>query len=291
MIKKFGFVATMVLSGVISTSSLAQNYYDPGYFQNNNQGYGGYGYTQSYNYPQSYGYYTQQAPQYARPQAMQPKNNKPAENTQKTKSQRGVGTVSVGADYVLGYFKFNSKEYNLGKVINSGSDYIFDTNEFEQENNSVSFNLGWRPFKFIGIEAYYLSSLKSTKKGNFLSNTYYPEFEIAEQEVSYQSYGVDILGYYTINDYIEFIASIGVGKYEVEGDVTISAKDIGVSPNIIRQKSKSFEEAVTAYRIGGGVQLWLSRHVSMRLMGRWTKLGGDIADYITEVNVGIRYHF
>ena len=290
MIKKYSFVASLILAEVIPTLALGQNYYAPEYFQNNSQRYANYGYTQNYSYPQNYGYYTQQAPQYPQPQLMQA-NNKNTVNAQKAKDKRGVGTVSIGADYVLGYFKFNSKEYNLGKVINSGSDYIFDTNEFEQENNSVSFNLGWRPFKFIGIEAYYLSSLKSTKKGNFLSNTYYPEFEIAEQEVSYQSYGVDILGYYTINDYIEFIASIGVGKYEVEGDVTISAKDIGVSPNIIRQKSKSFEEAVTAYRIGGGVQLWLSRHVSMRLMGRWTKLGGDIADYITEVNVGIRYHF
>ena len=54
--KKFCFVATVMLSGVMAASALAQNYYDPGYFQNNSQGYSANNYNQNYNYPQNYGY-------------------------------------------------------------------------------------------------------------------------------------------------------------------------------------------------------------------------------------------
>lgn len=295
--KKISFVATLIISGVISTSSLAQNYYDSGYFQSENQGYANYGYSQNYNYPQNYGYqqnygyYPQQTSQYSQSQKTPKNKSKVANQSQNAKSRRGIGTVSIGADYVLGYFKFESNEHNLGELISGGGDYTFDTNEFERRNNSVALSFGWRPFKYIGIEAYYLTSLKETKNDNFWSKTSYTEFETSEQEVSYKSYGIDLLGYFQINDYIDFIASIGVGKYDVEADVTVSARNVGVPPNIIRSESKKFEDSVTAYRIGGGFQVWLSNHISMRIMGRWIRLGGEFADYVTEVNAGVRYHF
>ncbi|MBR1948177.1 MAG: hypothetical protein IKA30_00110 [Alphaproteobacteria bacterium] len=293
--KKVSFVMTLIISGVISTSALAQNYYDPGFYQNDGYGYnnGGYAYQQGYNYPQNYGYYFQQ-PNRQQPSqyyAQQPQKNLNPTKINNERQQKGVGTVSIGADYVLGYSKFESKKYNLGEIINGGGDYKFSTSDFERRSNSVSLNMGWRPFKYIGIEAFYLTSLDKSQDENVLSNTYYPEYAGVEKEVSYKSYGLDILGYYPMNDYIEFLASIGVGKYDVEADIVVSARDVGVTPSIIRSKSQSFEDSVTAYRIGGGFQFWLSKHLAFRVMGRWTNLGGDFIKYITEVNIGVRYHF
>lgn len=298
--KKISFVATLILSGAISTSALAQNYYDPGFYQNNNQGYyNGYD-NQNYGY-QNYGYYQQQAPQYPTYQQQAPQyptyqqqthnNNQNVAQPQKTKSQRGVGTVSIGADYVMGFFRFENKKDKLDELILGGGEYTYSTSEFERRNDAVSLNLGWRPFKFIGIEAFYTSSLGSSSKENVLSHTYLNEYETAERETSYTAYGIDVIGYYQVNDYIEFLASIGVGKYDVEADITVTLRDTSSFTGEIRSQSKTYEDSVTAYRIGGGFQVWLSRHLAFRLTGRWTNIGGEFAKYITEVNAGVRYHF
>lgn len=297
--KKTSFAAVLILSGVISSSALAQNYYDPGFYQNNNQGYSNPYNSQNYGY-QNYGYYQQQVPQY--PVYQQQASQYPAYQTQNTnnrsiakpqnkKTQRGVGTVSVGADYVMGYFRYESKKDKFGELIGGVGDYNYSTADFERRNDAVSVNIGWRPFKFLGIEAFYTSSLGLNSKENVYSHTYVDEFEIAERETSYTAYGIDIIGYHQVNDFIELLASIGVGKYDVEADITVSLRDANNSARIIDSRSKTFEDSVTAYRIGGGFQVWLSRHLAFRLMGRWTNLGGEFAKYITEVNAGVRYHF
>ena len=191
----------------------------------------------------------------------------------------------------MGYTSFLNNDYNLGSVITGSPDYIYTTRDFDKNSNAVGANIGWRPFKNIGIEAFYTSSLKTSTKENLLSDSYFSEFATVEKESSYRAYGIDIIGYYQVNEYIELLASIGVGKYDYEADIIIKAKDVGVTPNVLRSSTQTFEDSVTAYRIGGGFQIWLSRHLAFRITGRWTQLGGDVADYITEVNMGVRYHF
>ena len=298
--KKIGFAAISLLFGMISSSSFAQNYYDPGFYQNNRQNYGYANYYAANNaYNQNHGYYPQQTPQpQAAPKYKQTEKNMP-QNQQRSRRYHGVGTISVGADYVLGYSKFNDTDYDLGHDLGI---YKFDTNDFDKKSDAISLNIGWRPFKHIGIEAYYLSSSKSSKKDTFFSTSFDDEYlsSTFEQEISYKSYGLDIIGYYPINDYIELLASIGVGKYDFEGDVTI-LPDIHLSTSLrdnvcsgstlCNTVSKTMKDSVTAYRIGGGFQLWLSKHLALRTTGRWTSLGGNFADYITEISFGLRYHF
>ena len=282
--KKFSFAATLFLSGVISTSALAQNYYDPGFYQNNNYGHANYN-GGNYGYPQNYGYYPQQTSQSTEHQ--QQNKSISVQNNIK-KQRRGVGTISVGADYVMGYNKFTSNKVNFNNFL-VGNSYDFDTKNFDDKSKAVSFNLGWRPFKYLGIEAYYLSSFDASKSEDVVS-TYNLGAVIAKQEVSYKSYGIDLIGYYPINDYIELLASIGVGKYDVEGKFIIYGDNIAPGTPF-NPKSQTLEDSVVAYRIGGGFQFWLSRHLAFRVTGRWTSLGGEFADYITEINMGVRYHF
>ena len=286
--KKFCFVSLIGVLSLAAFSAFAQNYYDQNFYQNQSPNYAGYA-TPRYNYQpayaqQNYGYYAQQ---YRPAEQVIKENGQPKVETKR----RGVGTLSVGADYVLGYASFLNADYSLEEIIAGGNEFTFDTRDFDKNIQGLSVNLGWRPFTYIGIEAFYLMSLDSNKKENVLSNTYFPEFATSEFDVAYKAYGVDIVGYYPINDYIELLASIGVGKYDVEADVTVSARDVGVSPNVLRSVTKTFEDSVQAYRIGGGVQIWLSKYLAFRLTGRWTQLGGDFVDYITEVNAGVRYHF
>ena len=196
----------------------------------------------------------------------------------------------VGADYVLGYASYETVDFVVDSALTDGQSFVSDTRDLDRMFNSLSFNIGWRPLRNIGIEAFYQASLNETKVKYVESYTHYPEFARGEYKASYKVYGLDLLGYIPINDYIEFIASVGVGKYDAEAKVKVTAYE-DTSYNQLRTTSKTFEDSKMAYRIGAGGQIWLSKHLTFRVMARWTQIGGDFMKYITEVNAGVRYHF
>ena len=272
------FITVLLFGGWIPGVALAQNYYDPGYYNNNNAGY--------YNN----GSYQQQqaAPQQQRPYFSN--TNYYAPPPVARKQERDIGQVSVGADYVVGYASYKTVDFKVDSALTGGQDFVSDTRDFDRSFNSVSLNLGWRPLRNLGIEAFYSTSLSEKKVAYTESYTHYPEFARGEYEVSYRAYGIDLLGYLPINDYIEFIASIGVGKYDAEAKVKVVAYE-DTSYNNLKSTSKSFNDSSLAYRLGGGMQIWLSKHLTFRAMLRWTQVGGDFMDYITEINAGVRYHF
>ena len=210
-------------------------------------------------------------------------------NTKQGK-ERTIGPISVGADYVYGSASYASKDFDVPSALTSGADYKGNTRGFKRSFNSVSFNLGFRPFKHIGVEAFYGRSLPKKTVAGVESYSYYPEFARDEYEVSYTSYGIDLLGYIPINDYVEFIATVGVGKYDIEAKVKVTAYE-DTSYTKLKSSSLKMEDSVWAYRIGGGFQFWMSNHLAFRLMGRWTNVNGELLNYITEVNAGVRYHF
>lgn len=206
------------------------------------------------------------------------------------KKQREIGSISVGADYVLGYASYKTVDFVVDSALAGGQDYVSDTRDFDRSFNSVSFNIGWRPLRYFGVEAFYSTSFDEdkVKYTDVLAST--TEFNRGEYSVSYKVYGLDLLGYVPVNDYIEFIASVGVGKYDAEAKVKVTAYD-SISYGAIGSNEKTFEDSAWAYRIGAGGQIWLSKHLTFRAMVHWAKLGGDFMDYITEINAGVRYHF
>lgn len=260
-------LAVLFLSGMFPALAGAQNYYAAGYYtpQSYGQNAGGMqGYFPGTNY-------------YAPPAPVQ-------------KKPRDIGQISVGADYVLGYASYETVDFVVDSALTDGQGFISDTRDLDRMFNSLSFNIGWRPLRNIGIEAFYQASLNETKVKYVESYTHYPEFARGEYKVSYKVYGLDLLGYIPINDYIEFIASVGVGKYDAEAKVKVTAYE-DTSYNQLRTTNKTFEDSKMAYRIGAGGQIWLSKHLTFRVMARWTQIGGDFMKYITEVNAGVRYHF
>lgn len=279
------FITSLLLGSLIPAVSSAQ-YYNQGYYNT-----GTYpqnpqiqmGYNQPYYYPQ-------QAMPTAQTNHNYGNSNYYKPHTVQQKKQREFGSISVGADYVIGYSSYTESSFAVESALTGGESFVSDTRDFDRSLNSVSFNLGWRPFRNLGIEAFYSASLGDNKVEYTESYSHYPEFARGEYEVTYKVMGLDLLGFLPINDYIEFIASIGVGKYDAKAKVKVVAYEDN-SYNNLRSVSKEFEDSAVAYRIGGGFQIWMSKHLTFRLMARWTQIGGDFMDYITEINAGVRYHF
>lgn len=278
------FITALLISGILPVSALAQNYYDPGYYNNAGSYNNG---AAAYN---NGGNYQQPAANTQRQIAYPSNTNYYAPPPVVKKEPRNIGQISVGADYVVGYASYKTVDFKVDSALTGGQDFVSDTRDFDRSLNSVSVNFGWRPMRNLGIEAFYSTSLSEKKVAYTESYTHYPEFARGEYSVSYKVFGLDLLGYLPINDYIEFIATIGVGKYDAEAKVKVVAYE-DTSYNNLKSTSKSFSDSSLAYRIGGGMQIWLSKHLTFRTMVRWTQIGGDFMDYITEINAGVRYHF
>lgn len=277
--KKF-FITALALGGIFSAEALAQNYYAAGYYAPQ----------QSYAPNAGQQYYAQQPYVQNVGQQYFAGSNYYAPPPPVKKKQREIGGISVGADYVLGYASYKTVDFVVDSALTDGQDFVSDTKDLDRVFNSLSFNIGWRPLRYVGIEAFYLNSLNEKKVKYTESYTHYPEFARGEYDVSYKVYGLDLLGYVPINDYIEFIASVGVGKYDAEAKVKITAYEDN-SYKELKSSSKTFEDSAMAYRIGAGAQIWLSKHLTFRVVARWTQISGDFVNYITEVNAGVRYHF
>lgn len=275
------YIATSIIIGSLLPYASYAQYYNQGYY-----GYGSYPqamYQQPQATPQSYQQRGQLNPSYSSGTYYAPHKVAP-------KKEREFGSISVGADYIIGYASYAETDFTIESALTGGEEFISDTREFDRSLNSLSLNLGWRPLRHFGIEAFYSTTLGDNKVEYTESYSFFPEFARGEYEVTYKAFGIDLLGFIPINDYIEFIASIGVGKYDAKAKVKVVAYEDN-SYNNLRSINKNFEDSSVAYRIGGGMQIWLSKHLTFRLMARWTQIGGEFMDYITEVNAGVRYHF
>ena len=275
------YIATSIIIGSLLPYASYAQYYNQGYY-----GYGSYPqamYQQPQATPQSYQQRGQLNPSYSSGTYYAPHKVAP-------KKEREFGSISVGADYIIGYASYAETDFTIESALTGGEEFISDTREFDRSLNSLSLNLGWRPLRHFGIEAFYSTTLGDNKVEYTESYSFFPEFARGEYEVTYKAFGIDLLGFIPINDYIEFIASIGVGKYDAKAKVKVVAYEDN-SYNNLRSIDKNFEDSSVAYRIGGGMQIWLSKHLTFRLMARWTQIGGEFMDYITEVNAGVRYHF
>lgn len=275
------YIATSIIIGSLLPYASYAQYYNQGYY-----GYGSYPqavYHQPQATPQSYQQRGQLNPSYSSGTYYAPHKVAP-------KKEREFGSISVGADYIIGYASYAETDFTIESALTGGEEFISDTREFDRSLNSLSLNLGWRPLRHFGIEAFYSTTLGDNKVEYTESYSFFPEFARGEYEVTYKAFGIDLLGFIPINDYIEFIASIGVGKYDAKAKVKVVAYEDN-SYNNLRSIDKNFEDSSVAYRIGGGMQIWLSKHLTFRLMARWTQIGGEFMDYITEVNAGVRYHF
>jgi len=140
---------------------------------------------------------------------------------------------------------------------------------FSENFGIMNFNVGTKIGKYFGLE---VSAQASTTKED---NTNYGV------ELSYNSVGIDALGYVPIGNKVEIFASAGVGYYTFD-----------LSKDMYDNFSTHIQYSDTAFRIGGGAQYNFNNHWAMRGMVKYAFINADyIVDSVTEVSVGIRYSF
>lgn len=171
----------------------------------------------------------------------------------------------VGLDY--SYTKASTNDVIV-------EDALVPSELYENKFNSITLNIGAKLHKNFGIEAFYQKS--SEEKGE-ASTLYVDDAPIATDNIktSFDAFGLDVQGYLPVNENVELIGSLGLGKYDFE------MKGFGVKAN----------EDEIGYRLGGGVQYNINEHFAFRGMARYVVLDSDAVDDVTELSAGLRYSF
>ena len=198
--------------------------------------------------------------------------------------------LSIGLDYVFGKTTMNDKSFEIENPLLGAETYHGKTTDFDDRIDSLSVNVGWRRFKYFGLEAFYQHSLSENEVKDRWHYAGDSRFAQAEYKMSYQAYGIDAVGYLPVNSRLDLLASIGLANYDIKAEVKLSAYNNSTSEPV-SSNPHNFDESETAIRYGAGAQLWLSNRLSFRAMYRYAAIGGEYFDDISEVSLGLRYNF
>ncbi len=202
----------------------------------------------------------------------------------------------VGVDYNKSQFKSSGGVTNFDELIFSqvnGLDVPNDLMLDDQDN--IGIVLGTRPHKNFGIEAFYNRTYNKNTVTQIDNETIgHIDYHMVNTFVSkYQAYGIDLIGYLPVTDYFDFLAFVGLGKYEFDNKATFEKNYLegGTGTPAVDTSSFDFSESQWAWRVGGGVQFNIARGVALRSMYRFIKVNGDVVKYLQEFSVGIRFLF
>lgn len=266
---------TLLMAGVLSAFSISNAVAAPGYYA---QYSGGNGEQAIYDYNEEDAAYSREYNSYGTPKTAQQKNT--------------FKHFSIGFDYVVGSEGIKSKKTVMDSPLLGGDSYTADTNNFEDSLKSLNGNIGWRPFRYLGFEAFYQQSLSDNAVRHQEHYITTDRFAQAEYTVDYKAYGLDALIYIPAASWLDFIASVGYGFYDFDGEIKLQAYDASsASDNALGGESLKYSESKGALRYGAGAQIRLSEKLSFRGMYRYTSLGGEIFDDISEISFGVRYNF
>lgn len=206
------------------------------------------------------------------------------------------------------YFKYYiGMDYNLSKQQAVSSKYTFDDirfatgpiskspEDFVDDQDSLSFVLGARLTKYIGLEAFYLSSyrdntsseldyhtLNASTTGNYMMNQYMTSFDAV---------GLDVIGYMPMSSYFDFIGSVGFARYNFENEATFMIFKDDFEHMVEAPIHQKFNEKKWGIRFAAGGQLNVAEGVALRAMYRYTSIKGNFIDEIKEFSLGVRFLF
>lgn len=203
---------------------------------------------------------------------------------------------SIGVDYVMGDVSTTDKAFDiLSPLVASGLPeeyYSAKAENFDDSPDFLNVNFGYKPFKYLGFELFYQQSLPNQEvkyQEHYSADHRYSE---AEYDIDYKAYGLDAIGYLPILSRMDLLATIGIAQYDIDGSVKLTAYRYDSSQEW-RANSKSVSDSSFALRYGAGVQFWLDKNkrTALRAMYRYTDIGGDYIDDITEIAIGVRRYF
>ncbi len=191
---------------------------------------------------------------------------------------------------------FFNKDDKFVTDVSVGSDEIFD----DQDN--IGIVIGTRPHPNIGIEAFYNRTFKDNENVQYdrkaLAGGTDPSavYHVVNTYVTkYQAFGVDVIGYLPVTNFIDFVAFVGLGKYYFENEVTHEVAEVvggsGSGVPYIDKFTSEFDEDTVAWRVGGGIQFNIGRGVVLRGTYRYIAINSDAIKNLQEFSVGLRFVF
>lgn len=201
-----------------------------------------------------------------------------------------VKHFSIGLDYVGSSFGMTDKSVTLHSPLTGGADYTGKVDDLDNKHSSLSGNIGWRPWRYLGFEAFYQKSLENSDVVYRESYAGYPKFAQVEYDLKSQAYGIDAIGYIPLSSWFELLATAGVANYDITGELKFKGYDLSTA-NPYSSNTTKLDENKVAFRYGGGAQIWLSQRLAFRAMYRYTTIGGTFYDDISEFSLGVRYNF
>ena len=167
-------------------------------------------------------------------------------------------------------------------------DYDGGDNYFDDGNTSLSFVVGAKFNKYIGVEAFYQKSGDGKNEAGYEDNEEWGAWGEDKTTISYTAMGIDAIGYLPINQDFEILASLGLAQYDFESKISYS--EIDAYGYYEGSESKDFDSL--GIRLGIGAQYNFNEHFALRAMARYIKMNDD--EYIkslTEFSLGLRYMF
>jgi len=208
---------------------------------------------------------------------------------QKKQLENELKKFSIGFDYVFGDLGLVDGNISVENPLPGGASFETKTSSFDTDISSLNGNIGFRPFRYFGIEAFYQKSLENNEVKHRESYAGYTKFAQAEYSMKYEAYGIDALVYIPVTTWLEFLGTVGYAKYEMDAEL----KFIGYTANgkIDRFNPYKINESKSAIRYGAGAQIWLSKRLAFRAMYRYADIGGEFFEDLQEVSLGVRYNF
>jgi opacity protein-like surface antigen len=175
-------------------------------------------------------------------------------------------TYYIGVDYNKANIKTKHE-----KLIFGDSNKSIEANELIDDlDDNISAVLGMRPHPNMGIEAFYnrVAKKNEVEKGN---TTY---------SAKYHAFGVDLIGYLPVTNYLDFVAVAGIGQYYFESSA--SYPDAAAEDAFGR---------TLAFRAGAGLQINLRSGLIIRSMYRYVHIDNMNIQILQEFSLGVRIAF
>lgn len=192
--------------------------------------------------------------------------------------------------------KLSFDDLKFAVPVSAQASDIFD------DQDTIGIVIGARPHPNIGIEAFYNRTFKDNetiqydRKAVAGGTDPYAKYHVMNSYTTkYQAYGVDVIGYLPVTNFIDFIAMVGLGKYYFDSEVTHEFAEIqggsGSGVPYIDKFSSDFSEDTVAWRVGGGISFNIGRGVVIRGTYRYIAINSETIKNLQEFSLGLMFVF
>ena len=158
------------------------------------------------------------------------------------------------------------------------ADYAYEI-DLEEQYYTATINAGMRIGSNFGVELFFTQSADN-------ENTLTYEFSPIVQDIniSYQSFGFDIFGYYSMVENMDFFTSFGIANYHISTEINT---DDGFTTY-----SESDTMTETASRFGIGL-MYTFPNDDISILGQYqySTINNEYIKSLSEFSIGFRYNF